>query len=458
MDQKTIVALVTPPGTAGIAVLRLSGVRAVDIAKKVFVSAKDITEAPSHTLHYGRIKNHETNEIIDEVLLSIMLAPRSYTGENTVEISCHGSYISVQEIINSLIHAGASSAAPGEFTKRAFLNGRIDLSQAEAVLDIIGAKSNSAHQVAVGQLGGTLSEAINAIRDMLVGVQAFVQAETDFPEEGLAAATDDAVLEMLQQAEKHLDALYSSAKTGQIIKEGIKTVIAGRPNVGKSSLLNALLGQQRAIVTEVAGTTRDTIEEYVNLDGIALRLVDTAGIRETQDVVEQIGVTLSYQNLQDADLVLFVADLGEMATDQDKQILQQIPDEKLILVLNKSDKQLSGAKESYLACKPQVRHVVASMVQGEGLLQIKDAVKQMYNTDQIAAGSSVMITNIRHKEATLRAYDHVRNAARILRSGMPPDMLFLDVDGAIAALGEIDGTSVSEEIIDRIFRDFCVGK
>lgn len=452
---KPIAALATPPGKGGIAVIRVSGAGAIDHVAKLFAGKVNLTQQPSHTIHYGKIKDNA--RVVDEVLVSIMRAPHTFTGEDTAEINCHGSGAAVREILALLLDGGVQLAGRGEFTKRAFLNGRMDLSQAEAVMDVVQAESGSALQAAVNQLEGKLSSVLRQQRETLLHEYATIQAEADFPEEGLSGIDEDIMLMKLQTVRSALKQLKDSAKTGRLVKQGIQTVLCGAPNAGKSSLLNALVGENRAIVTEIPGTTRDCIEEYVELEGCTLRLLDTAGIRETEDRVEQIGVDRAKASMEQADLILFVADCSRPPSADDRAICNGIVDKPVILVLNKQD-VTQGYEEAYKALLPHVPFVAVSAKEQYGMEALSGAICSMFQMGAVQDGQQALITNLRHVEAVQRALTALDEAIHTMEIGMPVDMVFVDLQDAISALGEVTGETVQDEVVDRIFSEFCVGK
>ena len=442
--EKTIAAIATPHGTGGISVIRVSGKEARKIVQKMYRGKKNIETAPTHTILYGFAADGE--EKIDQCLFTVMDAPHTFTGENTVEISCHGGVVSTNRILETVIRCGASLAEPGEFTKRAFLNGKMDLSQAEAVADIISSKTDSSLSVAVHQLRGNLSRKINEIRSSLISLCAHLDAAADFPEEDIEEISDGTYEESLQSILSALKELTASAKTGKILREGVACAILGAPNVGKSSLLNCLLGENRAIVTEVAGTTRDVIEEYVNIGGIPVRLADTAGIRETQDKIEKIGVEKSKTQVEEAAFCLFVVDATRPETESE-ELLALVGEKPYIKVINKSD-----LKEGSLS-----GGIPISAKKGEGIDRLKEEIFHLLVTKAPDPGKE-MITNMRHKEAAIRAQENVEKALSLYESGLEKNLSYIYLEGAVSDLGEITGMSVSQEIVDQIFHRFCLGK
>ncbi len=456
-DASIIAALATPPGKGGVAVIRVSGAGAIELVAGLFRGKGPLADKPTHTIHFGKLC--DGSRVVDEVLISVMRGPHTFTGEDVAEINCHGSGAAVREILQLLLRSGARLAGRGEFTKRAFLNGRMDLSQAEAVLDVIQAESGGALQAAVNQLEGKLSDEIRALRDRLLHQYAAVQAEADFPEEGVSGMEEDVLLAECQQIRQQLRELARSAQVGRLVKQGIQTVLCGTPNAGKSSLLNALLGENRAIVTEVPGTTRDCIEEYLELENCTLRLLDTAGIRDTADQVEQIGVDRARASLDQADLILFVADCSRPPNADDRSLCAQLQQKQtpVLLVLNKQDKTL-GQEAAYRALLPNAPSVAVSAKQKQGMEELSAAICNLFHMGNIQDGQQALITNLRHKEAVQRANNAVDQVVHTLEIGMPADMVFVDLQDAITALGEVTGETVQDEVVDRIFSEFCVGK
>jgi tRNA modification GTPase len=457
MDD-TITALATPPGEGGIGVIRLSGSESLKIAEKLFVNSKrqSQNQFQDRYLNYGYILDEDQN-IVDEVLLVYMKSPRTYTREDIVEIHCHGGMIPVQKILDLLIKHGARHAQPGEFTKRAFLNGRIDLAQAEGVMDLISSKTEQAASASLKQMEGFLSKEIKAVRDDMLDVLARIEVTVDYPEEDIESMVGDEIRERLTAAQGKCRSLLESAHQGRLIREGIKTVIIGKPNVGKSSLLNALVRENRAIVTDIPGTTRDVIEEYVNIKGILVRILDTAGIRETKDLVEKIGVEKSRELAQDADLILFLLDSSHPLEKQDMEILKLLEDKKVLILLNKSD-QPAAIDQEELECLTGSTIIKTSMVDGTGLEQVEEFIYNMVYSGGFEPRSHVMITNNRHKEALIRADRFLEDALDALDASMPLDMVSIDIRSVWEALGEITGESLTENLIDKIFMEFCLGK
>lgn len=454
--SRTIAAVSTPAGTGGIAVIRISGDKALTIADKIFKGKAPLSCAKTHTVHYGFIVN-EKGEKIDEVLVTVMLAPKTFTTEDTVEISAHGGMMTVRNVLDTIIRAGAFMAEPGEFTKRAFLNGRIDLSQAEAVIDIINSNNELSRRNALSQLEGTLSREIKAVRQTLVTLAASMQVIIDYPDEELEDVTIDDIYNTITECEKSVSTLLETADSGRILKDGIKTAIAGKPNVGKSSLLNTLAGEDRAIVTEIAGTTRDVIEEYINLNGIPILLTDTAGIRETEDVVEKIGVERSRKSINEADLVIVMLDGSGLLTDEDRDVLAATRNKQRIILINKTDLGRAKYIEAVKAKASGSPVIEISALTGHGLAELTDEIKKIYHMGGIN-GASAVITNMRHKNSLIEAGNALKRAAVSIESGMPSDIASIDINEAISFLGEITGETVSDDIVQEIFHNFCVGK
>lgn len=454
MKERTIAAISTPQGTGGLSVIRISGSNAVDIADKIF-RGKSLKAAATHTVHYGRIVNAK-GSIIDEVLAVVMLAPKTFTREDTVEISCHGGSVTTREVLSAAIEAGAYMAEPGEFTKRAFMNGRIDLSQAEAVIDVINAKNELSRRNAVSQLGGSLSKEIKTVRDALVHLSAQMQVIIDYPDEDLEDVTTEDIENICRDCAQKTEKLIKSADNGKIIKDGIRTVIAGKPNVGKSSILNYLARDERAIVTDVAGTTRDVIEESVTIKGIPLILSDTAGIHDTEDEVEKIGVEKSRRYIDSADLVIVVLDSSEELSAEDLRVLDETKDKKRIILLNKTDKAAEAASDNTTGIEGEL--IPVSAVTGEGMEELAAAIERLCRLDEINAENGAVITNMRHKSALINANAALTRAADALNRGMPADIVSIDISEAMDALGEITGETVSESVVNDIFHNFCVGK
>lgn len=455
--EKTIAAISTPEGAGGIAVIRVSGSEAVSITDKIFTGKDRLSEAESHTVHYGFIINGH-GEKLDEVLVTVMRAPRTFTREDVVEISTHGGAAAPRAVLDALICAGARHAEPGEFTKRAFLNGRIDLSQAEAVIDIINSSNDLARGAALSQLEGSLSAEIAAVRNRLVHLAAQMQVIIDYPDEDLEDITNDDIRRTALECCETTERLLKTADSGKILRNGIRTAIVGKPNVGKSSLLNKLAREERAIVTDIAGTTRDVIEEYINLDGIPIVLIDTAGIRNTSDTVEKIGVEKSLKSIETADFIIVMIDGSSFFDDEDMEVLRATKDKKRIILVNKTDLGQSKYTEAVRNKAGGSKIVEISAKTGDGLDELAREIKKVCRMGEIAASNGAVITNMRHKTALIKACGALRDAAGAIESGLPADIASIDINAAIDALGEITGETVSDDIVTAIFHEFCVGK
>lgn len=445
--MSTIAAISTPFGSGGIAVIRISGDEAFCVADRFFVcqKAKRLFEVEANSVVYGKLYDKD-KKLIDNVLVTVFKGPHSFTGEDTVEISCHGGILIAKKVLKSAIDHGAVLAERGEFTKRAFMNGKMDLSQAEGVIDLINSVSDRGAEAAVFQLEGRLSAKINEMRNKLLNLAAHLQAYVDFPEEEIEELSTQNVADLLGSIIKDCEKLIKSADYGKILKDGVPVAVIGKPNVGKSSLLNFLSGEEKAIVTDVAGTTRDIVEEYINIDGFAVKLMDTAGIRKTDDLVESIGVERSISAAQDAAFVLAVFDNSKPIDSEDKEILEFIKDKRAVIVLNKCD---LGEVNSLDGVKMSVKS-------GDGFEELAQEIKEMI-TDSENVGGEV-ITNERHYQCLVKCNNHLKEALSASQNGMPLDMIGIDIELSIEALGEIVGLTVSEEIVDKIFHNFCLGK
>ncbi|MGE4283125.1 MAG: tRNA uridine-5-carboxymethylaminomethyl(34) synthesis GTPase MnmE [Clostridia bacterium] len=458
--EDTIAAISTPIGVGGISIIRVSGNAAISITDKVFKSPrnKKLDNMKSHTIHYGYIVDVEKQQPIDEVLVSVMRKPNTFTKEDVVEINCHGGVVATKKVLETVLHAGARLADAGEFTKRAFLNGRIDLVQAEAIIDIINSKTTLGLESAVDHLEGNLSSKILDIRNKLIRIAAHLQAAVDFPEDDIEELNEQSLSLSLKEIRNEIECLIETADMGKIIREGLSTVIVGKPNVGKSSLLNALLRENRAIVTEVPGTTRDVIEEYINLRGVPLKIIDTAGIRETDDIVEKIGVEKSREFINKADLVIFILDSSEEMSESDYRIVSLLENKKLIVLINKSDLEINldmdGVRNIFGRC-PIIN---TSIKTGIGLKELEDTIEEQFSSGKLNINNDIIITNVRHKDSLVKARESINESVKALCNGIPLDMISIDITNAIESLGEIIGLTVSEEIIHHIFKDFCLGK
>ena len=454
----TIAAIAAALSPSGIGIVRISGPESREIAGKVYRSKggkKKLQDVPSHSIHYGFICDGD--EVIDEVLVMVMDGPRSYTGEDTVEIDCHGGVLAMRKILDTVVKNGARPADPGEFTKRAFLNGRIDLSQAEAVIDVINAKNEYALKSSVSQLRGNIQKAIKEIRGDLIYQIAYIESALDDPEHISIDGYGENLYKEVKKQEERIDRLLLSVKDGKLVKEGIKTVIVGKPNAGKSSLLNTLLGEERAIVTDIAGTTRDILEETILLHGISLRIIDTAGIRETQDVVEKIGVEKAIDSAKDADLVLFVVDSSVPLDENDREIMELLKDKKTIVLLNKADLEQAVDEDDL---KNTAGHPVISVSAKEeqGIDLLEDKIKELFFQGGLEFNDEIYITNARHKAALEEARKSLEMVENSIEMQMPEDFFSIDLMNAYEALGRIIGESAGEDLVNEIFSKFCTGK
>ncbi|WP_300276734.1 tRNA uridine-5-carboxymethylaminomethyl(34) synthesis GTPase MnmE [Peptacetobacter sp.] len=454
----TIAAIATAPGEGGIGIIRISGPKSLEVAENIFfsMSGKKIVEYPTRTLIYGNIKDNDKK--IDEVLVAYMKGPNSYTAEDVIEINCHGGFISVKRILELVLAQDVRLAEAGEFTKRAFLNGRIDLSQAEAVIDVINAKTDKAHEVAENQLDGSLSSKIREFRDKVTELLAQVEVAIDYPEEDIEFIAYNTLEEKTKELNKDIKKLYETSESGKIFREGLKTVIVGKPNVGKSSLLNSILGENRAIVTDIPGTTRDVIEEFVNIKGIPLKIVDTAGIRETNDVVEKIGVEKSIASFDSADLIIMVLDSSVKLSDEDKEILEKIKNRETIILLNKNDLTQVIDEEEVKQYVDEENIIKISALHNEGIEKLHDKIESMVYRGDIKSSSNVIITNSRHKDALYKAMKSAEDAMRAIEDRMPLDFVEVDLKNIWDYLGYINGDTMSEDLLDNIFHNFCIGK
>ena len=455
---ETIAAIATAMNNSGIGIVRISGDDAFAIIKKIFkpYRHKNIDEVSSHTVHYGTIVDGD--RIVDEVLVLIMKAPHTYTREDTVEIDCHGGMYVLQKTLELVIKNGARPAEPGEFTKRAFINGRIDLSQAEAVIDVINAENDFALKSALTQLKGSVSEKIRAERAILLEQIAYIEAALDDPEHIEMDGYGDILLPILRERAQEIQKLIDSADDGRIMKEGVKTVILGKPNVGKSSLLNALMGQERAIVTDIAGTTRDAIEESIRLGDVTLNIIDTAGIRETEDVIEKIGVDKAREYAKEADLIVFVVDVSKKLDSNDYEILDIIKGRKAIVLLNKQDLPAQADLEALIQNAGGLPVIETSITQNQGLEEFAETVKDLFYKKEIQFNDQVYITNIRQKSELLNAADSIRKAMDSIEAGMSEDFFTIDMMDAYTSLGSVIGEAIEDDLADEIFSKFCMGK
>ena len=456
--DKTIAAISTAMSASGIGIVRISGDEAMEVISRIYRSKngnKDIKKVKSHTIHYGFIYDEE--EVVDEVLVMIMKGPRTYTGEDTVEIDCHGGVYAMKRVLETVLKNGAEIAEPGEFTKRAFLNGRLDLSQAEAVMDVIQAKNSMALKSSVEQLKGSVLRAVKEIRSKLIYHIAYIESALDDPEHISLDGYPQELLEVVEKESKEISELLKTADDGRMIQEGIKTVILGKPNAGKSSLLNYLVGEDRAIVTEIAGTTRDILEEYISLNGITLRVIDTAGIRDTEDVVEKIGVGKARQMAEDADLILYVVDSSMPLDENDQEIMELLKGRKSITIYNKTDLTPVVDME-FLKEKTASPVIPISAVEETGISQLEDEIRRMFFQGELSFNDEVYITNARHKAALEEALESLKLVKNSIEMGMAEDFFSIDLMNAYESLGRIVGESVGEDLVNEIFSKFCVGK
>ena len=462
----TIAAIATAMTPSGIGIIRISGDEAVSITDRIFEAAgkKKLKDLPSHTIHYGHIKDGE--DVIDEVMILLMRAPKSYTREDTVEIDCHGGVYVMKRILETVIKYGARPAEPGEFTKRAFLNGRIDLSQAESVIDVIHAKNEFALKSSMNQLSGALSDEVKELRGQVLHEIAFIESALDDPEHISLEGYPQELEQKVTSIHSRIETLLKNSENGRILKEGISTVIVGKPNAGKSSLLNTLVGEERAIVTDIAGTTRDVLEEQMNLNGIILNIIDTAGIRSTDDVVEKIGVDKARKYLKDADLVIYVVDTSTPLDENDFEIIEMLKDRKAIILLNKSDlSPLITKTEMKEAVEKQngrfeepIRMISISAKEQTGIDELQQAVQEMFFSGEVTFNDQVMITNIRQKASLQEALSGLELVLQSVRDGMPEDFYSIDLMNTYEALGSIIGEAVEDDLVNEIFSKFCMGK
>lgn len=454
----TIAAISTSTGNSGIGIIRISGDESIEITDRIFKSNKKdkkLVNVKSHTINYGHIVDGENT--LDQVLVSVMKGPHSYTGEDTVEINCHGGMLILKKVLDLVIKNGAKSAEPGEFTKRAFLNGRLDLSQAEAVMDLINSQNEFALNSSINQLKGSVSEKIKEIRSEIIYHIAFIESALDDPEHISLDGYNEEISKMVDKNIKKVKRLIDTFDNGRIMKEGIKTVILGKPNAGKSSLLNLMLGEERAIVTDIEGTTRDTLEEYINLNGLSLKIIDTAGIRNTDDIVEKIGVDKAKDIARDADLIIYVVDGSRKLDENDKDILSIIKDKHAIVLINKSDIEnvidigdLEGINKENI--------IIFSAKNGNGMEQLEEKIKDMFYSGKINYNNQIYITNARHKEALDNVYDSLMKVKDSIEMMMPEDFYSIDLMDAYEQLGLIIGESVEDDLVNEIFAKFCMGK
>ena len=477
MKKDTIAAISTGMTNSGIGIVRLSGNEALEIADKVYRGKEKITEVPSHTIHYGHIADGE--ETVDEVLMMVMHGPRTFTGEDTVEINCHGGTYVVSRVLETVLKYGARAAEPGEFTKRAFLNGKMDLSQAEAVIDLINSENEYALQSSVSQLKGSVKSAINELRSKILYHTAFIETALDDPEHISVDGYGEILKVVSEEIIEKLQKLIDSADDGRIMKEGIQTVIVGKPNAGKSSLLNLLAGHERAIVTDIAGTTRDVLEEQIRLQGLNLNVIDTAGIRQTEDLVEKMGVDKAKEYAQKADLIIYVVDASKKLDENDEKIMELIYDKKAIILLNKSDlktvvdenlirekisnlkkeaEQTEKSEGQRYQVSENIPVIQISAKEEQGIQTFQDTLKEMFLRGNISFNEEIYITNARQKNALVNALESMKKVIESIENGMPEDFYSIDLMDAYEELGNITGESMGEDLVNEIFSKFCMGK
>lgn len=459
LDLDTITSISTPMGEGAIGIVRLSGSRAIEITDKLYKGKKPLAEVDSHTINYGHIVDSDTNEVVEEVMVSVLRAPKTFTREDIVEINCHGGILTINRVLELTMTAGARMAEPGEYTKRAFLNGRIDLSQAEAVMDFIRSKTDRASKVAMNQIEGRLSDMIKRQRQSILEILAQVEVNIDYPEyDDVEDATTEFLLEKSEEIKSEIDRLLATGTQGKIMREGLSTVIVGKPNVGKSSMLNNLIQDNKAIVTEVAGTTRDVLEEYVNVRGVPLRLVDTAGIRETEDIVEKIGVERSRKALSEADLILFVLNYNEALTEEDVKLYEVIKNEDAIVIVNKTDLEQHLDLDEVRDMVGDMPVIETSMLKQEGIDQLEEQIRDLFFGGEVQNQDMTYVSNSRHISLLKQARHSIQDAIDAAEAGIPMDMVQIDLTRTWEILGEIIGASASDELIDQLFSQFCLGK
>ncbi|UVJ15852.1 tRNA uridine-5-carboxymethylaminomethyl(34) synthesis GTPase MnmE [Staphylococcus aureus] len=459
MDLDTITCISTPMGEGAIGIVRLSGPQAVEIADKLYKGKHLLNDVPSHTINYGHIIDPESKEVVEEVMVSVLRAPKTFTREDIIEINCHGGILTINRVLELTMTYGARMAEPGEFTKRAFLNGRIDLSQAEAVMDFIRSKTDRASKVAMNQIEGRLSDLIKKQRQSILEILAQVEVNIDYPEyDDVEDATTEFLLEQSKEIKQEINRLLDTGAQGKIMREGLSTVIVGKPNVGKSSMLNNLIQDNKAIVTEVAGTTRDVLEEYVNVRGVPLRLVDTAGIRETEDIVEKIGVERSRKALSQADLILFVLNNNEALTQEDYTLYEVVKNEDVIVIVNKMDLEQNidiNEVKDMIGDTPLIQ---TSMLKQEGIDELEIQIRDLFFGGEVQNQDMTYVSNSRHISLLKQARQTIQDAIDAAESGVPMDMVQIDLTRTWEILGEIIGETASDELINQLFSQFCLGK
>ncbi|MDU3104632.1 MAG: tRNA uridine-5-carboxymethylaminomethyl(34) synthesis GTPase MnmE [Staphylococcus epidermidis] len=459
MDFDTITSISTPMGEGAIGIVRLSGPQAIEIGDILYKGKKKLSEVETHTINYGHIIDPETDETVEEVMVSVLRTPKTFTREDIIEINCHGGILTINRILELTMTYGARMAEPGEYTKRAFLNGRIDLSQAEAVMDFIRSKTDRASKVAMNQIEGRLSDLIKKQRQSILEILAQVEVNIDYPEyDDVEDATTDFLLEQSKRIKEEINQLLETGAQGKIMREGLSTVIVGRPNVGKSSMLNNLIQDNKAIVTEVAGTTRDVLEEYVNVRGVPLRLVDTAGIRDTEDIVEKIGVERSRKALSEADLILFVLNNNEPLTEDDQTLFEVIKNEDVIVIINKTDLEQRLDVSELREMIGDMPLIQTSMLKQEGIDELEIQIKDLFFGGEVQNQDMTYVSNSRHISLLKQARQSIQDAIDAAESGIPMDMVQIDLTRTWEILGEIIGESASDELIDQLFSQFCLGK
>lgn len=459
MDFDTITSISTPMGEGAIGIVRLSGPEAVEIGDKLYKGRKKLKDVPSHTINYGHIIDPETDEVVEEVMISVLRAPKTFTREDIIEINCHGGILTINRILELTMTHGARMAEPGEYTKRAFLNGRIDLSQAEAVMDFIRSKTDRASKVAMNQIEGRLSDLIKQQRQSILEILAQVEVNIDYPEyDDVEDATTEFLLAQSKKIKNEIDQLLETGTQGKIMREGLSTVIVGKPNVGKSSMLNNLIQDNKAIVTEVAGTTRDVLEEYVNVRGVPLRLVDTAGIRDTEDIVEKIGVERSRKALSEADLILFVLNNNEPLTEEDRTLYEVIKNEDAIVIVNKTDLERQLDIEEVKTMIGDTPLIQTSMLKQEGIDELELQIRDLFFGGEVQNQDMTYVSNSRHISLLKQARQTIQDAIDAAEAGIPMDMVQIDLTRTWELLGEIIGESASDELINQLFSQFCLGK
>ena len=462
MNQDTIAAISTGMTNSGIGIVRISGSEALEIADRVYKVKETITEVPTHTIHYGHVMDGD--ETVDEVLVMVMRGPRTFTGEDTVEINCHGGTYVVSRVLETVLKAGARPAEPGEFTKRAFLNGKMDLSQAEAVIDVITSENEYALQSSISQLKGSVKNRIKEIREKIIYHTAFIETALDDPEHISVDGYGEVLKEAAEEVIDQLKELIDSSDDGRIMKEGIQTVILGKPNAGKSSLLNILAGHDRAIVTDIEGTTRDVLEEQIRLQGLTLNIIDTAGIRQTDDIVEKMGVDKAKEYAKEADLIIYVVDASRNLDENDEKIFDLIYDKRTVILLNKSDldtvvkEEMIRERISQKGVQKQIPVIAISAKEEQGIKELENTVKAMFLKGDLSFNEEVYITNARQKNALVNARESMKKVIFSIDAGMPEDFYSIDLMDAYESLGNITGESIGEDLVNEIFSKFCMGK